>query len=70
MLRRNPSLEVGRVGATPVPVFGHRSHLGIARVRGLVRTWTVTHAAAHEGAQLGSPLDPADAAGVVWAGTA
>jgi transposase, IS5 family len=53
-----------------VPVFGYKSHLGIDRAHGLIRTWTVTHAAAHGGGQLGSPLDPANTAGGVWADTA
>jgi IS5 family transposase len=53
-----------------VPVFGYKSHLGIDRVHGLIRTWTVTHAAAHEGGQLGALLDPDTTASGVWADTA
>ncbi len=51
-----------RAVAIAVPVFGYKSHLGIDRVHGLIRTWTVTHAAAHDGGQLGSLLDPANTA--------
>ncbi len=59
-----------RAVAIAVPVFGYKSHLGIDRVHGLIRTWTVTHAAAHDGGQLGSLLDPANTARGVWADTA
>jgi IS5 family transposase len=47
-----------RTVAIAVPVFGYKSHLGIDRVHRLIRTWTVTHAAAHDGGQLGALLDP------------
>ena len=56
--------------AITVPVSGYESHLGIDRAHGLIRTWTVTHAAAHDGGQLGSLPDPADTARGVWADTA
>ncbi len=56
--------------AIAVPVFGYKSHLGIDRAHGLIRTWTVAHAAAHEGGQLGFLLDPTNTAGGVWADTA
>ncbi len=56
--------------AIAVPVFGYKSHLGIDRAHGLIRTWTVTHAAAHDGGQLGCLLDPDNTAGGVWADTA
>jgi len=56
--------------AIAVPIFGYKSHLGIDRAHGLIRTWTVTHAAAHEGGQLGALLDPANTASGVWADTA
>jgi transposase, IS5 family len=59
-----------RAVAIAVPVFGYKSHLGIDRVHGLIRTWTVTHAAAHEGGQLGCLLDSANTASGVWADTA
>jgi IS5 family transposase len=56
--------------AIAVPVFGYKSHLGIDRAHGLIRTWTVTHAAAHDGGQLGALLDPDNTASGVWADTA
>ena len=56
--------------AIAVPVFGYKSHLGIDRAHRLIRTWTVTHAAAHDGGQLGSLLDPDNTASGVWADTA
>jgi hypothetical protein len=40
-----------------VPVFGYKNHVGIDREFGLVRRYTVTHAAAHDGGQLGTALD-------------
>ncbi len=59
-----------QAAAIVVPVFGYKSHLGIDRRHGLIRTWTVTHAAAHDGGQLGSLLDPANTASGVWGDTA
>lgn len=73
--RKRPAPEGGepakrRVVEIAVPVFGYKSHLGIDRAHGLIRTWTVTHAAAHDGGQLGALLDPANTASGVWADTA
>jgi IS5 family transposase len=59
--------------ATPeiaVPMFGYKNHVGIDREHGFVRRFKVTHAAAHDGAQLGAVLDPANTASAVWADTA
>lgn len=53
-----------------VPVFGYKSHIGIDRTHGLIRTWTVTHAAAHDGGQLTDLLDAGNTASGVWADTA
>ena len=53
-----------------VPVFGYKSHIGIDRVHGLIRTWTVTRAAAHDGGQLTNLLDVDNTAAGVWADTA
>jgi transposase, IS5 family len=53
-----------------VPVFGYKNHIGIDREHRLIRTWTVTDAAAHEGGQLGRLLDPDNTASSVWADTA
>ena len=53
-----------------VPMFGYKNHVGIDREHGFVRRFTVTHAAAHDGAQLGAVLDPGNTARSVWADTA
>lgn len=54
-----------------IPVFGYKSHIGIDRRHGLIRTWTVTDAAAHDGARLREGLvDPTNTASPVWADTA
>ncbi len=51
-------------------MFGYKNHIGIDREHGFARRFTVTHAAAHDGAQLGAVLDPANTASSVWADTA
>ena len=38
-----------------VPAFGYKNHISIDRRHGLIRTWTATHAARHDGAQLQNP---------------
>lgn len=53
-----------------VPVFGYKNHVGIDRAHGLIRTWAVTHAAAHDGGQLERLLDTDNTASGVWADTA
>jgi IS5 family transposase len=53
-----------------VPVFGYKNHLGIDRRHGLIRSFTVTDAAAHDGGQLGRLLDRRNTASGVWADTA
>src|ERR671910_374662 len=53
-----------------VPAFGYRNHVGIDRRHGLIRRWTATDAAAHDGARLGDLLDPDNTASGVWADTA
>jgi IS5 family transposase len=53
-----------------IPVFGYKNHLGIDRRHGLIRTFAVTAAAAHDGRQLGRLLDPKNTASPVWADTA
>src|SRR5215469_4206563 len=35
-----------------IPAFGYKNHIGIDRRHGLIRTWKVTDAARHDGAQL------------------
>jgi IS5 family transposase len=57
-------------GEILVPAFGYKNHLSIDRAHGLIRRFSVTHAAAHDGGQLGAVLDPANTASQVWADTA
>ena len=47
-----------------------QDHVGIDRAHGLIRTWQVTHAAAHDGGQLEELLDAGNTASGVWADTA
>jgi transposase, IS5 family len=51
-------------------MFGYKNHVGIDREHGFVRRFAITHAAAHDGGQLGALLDPDNTAGGVWADTA
>jgi IS5 family transposase len=58
------------MGEIAVPVFGYKNHLGIDRGHGFIRRFVVTHAARHDGSQLGAVLDPNNTAADVWADTA
>jgi IS5 family transposase len=52
-----------------VPAFGYKNHVAIDRRHGLIRGWTASHAAAHDGARLREGLiDPNNIACDVWAG--
>lgn len=53
-----------------VPMFGDKNHIGIDRRHGLIRAWTATHAARHDGSELPALLDRANTASGVWADTA
>ena len=53
-----------------VPSFGYKNHIGIDRRHALIRTWTATHAARHDGAQLPNLISKANTASSVWADTA
>ena len=53
-----------------MPVFGYKSHLNIDRRHGLIRTWAVTDAAAHDSRSLLGLLDKENTASSVWADTA
>ena len=53
-----------------IPAFGYKNHISIDRGFGLIRTWTATHAAAHDGARLEDVLDRTNTASDVWADTA
>lgn len=51
-------------------MFGYKTHVSIDRKHGFVRRFTVTSAAAHDGAQLANVLDATNTASDVWADTA
>jgi IS5 family transposase len=53
-----------------IPAFGYKNHIGIDRRHRLIRRWTVTDAARHDGAVLPKLIDPNNTAGDVWADTA
>ena len=53
-----------------VPAFGYKNHVGIDRRHGLIRTWTATDAARHDGAQLPGLVAKHNTASDVWADTA
>jgi IS5 family transposase len=53
-----------------IPAFGYKNHVSIDRGFGLIRKWTATHAAAHDGARLEEVLDRSNTASDVWADTA
>lgn len=53
-----------------IPAFGYKNHVGIDRTHGFVRRFTVTHAAAPDGKELGRLLDGDNLASSVWADTA
>ena len=53
-----------------VPAFGYKSHVSIDRRHGLIRRWTTSDAAAHDGARLAAVLDAQNTASDVWADTA
>jgi transposase, IS5 family len=53
-----------------VPVFGYKNHIGTDVRHGFIRSWTVTDAAAHDGAQLDRLLDADNTARGVWADSA
>ena len=53
-----------------VPAFGYKNHVGIDRRHGLIRTWTVTDAARHDGTQLPTLISKANTGSDVWGDTA
>jgi IS5 family transposase len=53
-----------------IPAFGYKNHIAIDRRHGLIRGWTTSHAAAHDGARLEEVLDGDNTASDVWADTA
>lgn len=53
-----------------IPSFGYKNHIGIDRRHRLIRTWTVSDAARHDGAILPNLLDKTNTGSHVWADTA
>jgi IS5 family transposase len=53
-----------------VPAFGYKNHVAIDHRHGLIRRWTASHAASHDGARLAEVVDADNTAGDVWADTA
>jgi IS5 family transposase len=53
-----------------VPAFGYKNHVSIDRRHRLIRRWTVTDAAAHDGARLADLIDDENTASGIWADTA
>lgn len=69
--KRRQAAEMRAVGVQiAVPVFGYKNHAGIDRRFGLIRRWSVTHAAAHDSGPFEALLDPKNTASKVWADTA
>jgi IS5 family transposase len=53
-----------------VPAFGYKNHAAIDRRHGFIRGWSVTHAAAYDGAQLAKVVAKGNTGSTVWADTA
>ena len=53
-----------------VPVFGYKNHVAIDQRHGFIRGWTVTNAAAYDGAQLRNVVKRPNTGSTVWADTA
>ncbi len=70
--KAKPPEGAPRQGTTEiaVPMFVYKNHLGVDRAQGVIRRFVVTDAARHDGAQLGTVLDPANTRSGVWADTA
>ena len=52
-----------------IPAFGYKNHVSADQRHRLIRKWTVTDAAAHDGKQLRDLLDKENTASAVWADT-
>jgi IS5 family transposase len=53
-----------------VPAFGYKNHEAIDRRHGFIRGWSVTSAAAYDGAQLSNVLDRGNTGSKAWADSA
>src|SRR3546814_5297420 len=52
------------------PMFGYKSHIGIDRRHGFIRTWSASDAARYDGRELTGLIDPANTGSSIWADTA
>ena len=52
-----------------VPVFGYKNHASVDQQHDFIRGWTVTHAAAYDGAQLRKVVRRPNTGSTVWADT-
>lgn len=52
-----------------VPAFGYKTHVGIDRRHGLIRTWLVSDASSHDGSQFPVLISTANTGSEVWADT-
>ena len=52
-----------------MPEFGYKNIVSIDRRHGLIRRWTATDAAAHDGARLAAVLDDQNTASDIWGDT-
>ena len=68
--KAKPSQDGAKRVDLAIPSFGYKNHIGIDRAHGLIRTWTVTDASRHDGAQLENLVDKHNTASDVWADTA
>jgi len=53
-----------------IPAFGYKNHASIDRRHSFIRSWNVTNASAHDGAQLRNVLDRGNTGSTFWADTA
>lgn len=53
-----------------IPLFGYKSHIGIDRAHGLIRTWDASAANAYDGARLPDLISKQNTGSGVWADTA
>ena len=68
--KAKPRQDGAKMVDIAIPSFGYNNHIGIDRRHGLIRTWVVTNAAAHDGARLAALLDRKNTGSDVWADTA
>lgn len=67
---QTPASAVTKQHDIAIPMFGYKNHAGIDRAHGFIRGWTVTSAAAHDGAQLRNIVVKDNTASTIWADSA